>query len=101
MDFLAADMKDLAENVPDPIETTGCISGNLRIMHPTDESQVRDQYRVSHLVVHLDWVDLKFECSTVCLILPGLVGIWQEQLGSWARQWNSHCLLYTSPSPRD
>ena len=46
-------------------------------------------YRVAHLVVHLGWVDLEFESSTVCLILPGLVGIWQERLGSWARQWNS------------
>ena len=25
----------------------------------------------------LDWVDLDFECSTVCPILPGLMGIWQ------------------------
>ena len=23
------------------------------------------------------WVDLNFECSTVCPILPGLMGIWQ------------------------
>ena len=29
----------------------------------------------------LGWVDINFECSTVCLILPGLVGIWQKHLG--------------------
>ena len=30
-------------------------------------------YRVSHLLVDLGWVDLDFECSTVCQILPGLI----------------------------
>ena len=36
----------------------------------------------------LRFVDLDFECSTVCPILPGLMGIWQKRLGSWARWWN-------------
>merc|ERR1739842_245422 len=57
-------------------------------------------YRVVHLVVHLGWVDLKFECSAVCLILPGLVGIWQERLGSWARQWNSQIPSQPNPGAR-
>ena len=30
----------------------------------------------------LGWVDLNFECSTVCPILPMLMGIRQKQLGS-------------------
>ena len=38
-------------------------------------------YRVSHLLVDLGWVDLEFECSTVCLILPGLMRIWQKRPG--------------------
>ena len=29
----------------------------------------------------LGWVYLNFECSTVCPILLGLLGIWQKQLG--------------------
>ena len=33
----------------------------------------------------LCWVDLDFDCYTVCLILPGLRGIWLKWLGSWAR----------------
>ena len=37
----------------------------------------------------LGWVDFNFECSTVCLILPGLMGIWQKRLGSWAKWWNA------------
>ena len=37
-------------------------------------------YRVSHLLVHLGWVDFDCECSPVCLILPGLMGIWQKRL---------------------
>ena len=34
-------------------------------------------------------VDLDFGCSTVCPILPGLIGIWQKWLCSWARWWNT------------
>ena len=37
----------------------------------------------------LCWVDLDFDCYTVCLILPGLRGIWLKWLGSWARWWNA------------
>ena len=36
----------------------------------------------------LGFVDLDLECSTVCLTLLGLMGIWQKRLGSWARRWN-------------
>ena len=35
--------------------------------------------------LRLGFVDLDFECSTVCPILPGRMGIWQKRLGSWAR----------------
>ena len=42
-----------------------------------------------HLLVNLGWVDLDFDCPTVCLILLGLVGIWQKWLYSWARWWNT------------
>ena len=46
-------------------------------------------YSVAHLHANLGWVDLNFHYSTVCLILPGLMGVWQKRLGSWARWWNS------------
>ena len=36
----------------------------------------------------LGWVYLNFLCSTVCPILPGLVGVW-EWLDRWARWWNT------------
>ena len=39
--------------------------------------------------LRLCYVDLDFECSTVCLTLLGLMGIWQKWLGSWARWWNT------------
>ena len=42
-------------------------------------------YRVTHLLANLGWVDLDFDCSTVCPILLGLVGILQKFLSSWAR----------------
>ena len=34
-------------------------------------------------------VDLNFECSTDCLPLLGLMGIWQKRPDSWARLWNT------------
>ena len=46
------------------------------------------KYRVSHLLVDQGWVDLAFECSTVCPILQGLMGIWQKRLGRWPRWFN-------------
>ena len=50
---------------------------------------ILSKYRVSHLVVHLGWVDLDFECSTVCPFLLGPMRIWQKRLGSWASWWNT------------
>ena len=44
---------------------------------------------MAHLVANLGWVDLNFDYSTVCLILLGLMGVWQKRMGSWARWWNS------------
>ena len=41
-------------------------------------------YRVAHLVADLGWVDLDIECSTVCPILPKLMGIWQKRLDKCA-----------------
>ena len=58
-------------------------------MRPSKVVFKRRNYRVAHLVVNLGWVDLNFDYSTVCLILPGLMGVWQKRLGSWARWWNS------------
>ena len=37
----------------------------------------------------LGLVDLNFEYSTVCPILPRLMAIWQKRLGRWARRWNT------------
>ena len=39
------------------------------------------------LLVDLSWVNSDFECSTVCLLLPGLMEIWQKRLGNWVRWW--------------
>ena len=38
-------------------------------------------YRVVHLVANLSWVDMNFDYSTVCLILPGLMGVLAEAAG--------------------
>ena len=45
----------------------------------------------------LSWVDLNFECSTVCPILPGLVGIWQKRLAKMEQHPN---LSQPNPGPR-
>ena len=34
-------------------------------------------------------VVLDFECSTICPIMPGLIGIWQKRLGIWPKWWNT------------
>ena len=41
-------------------------------------------YRKAHLQANLGWVDFDFGCSTLCLVLPGLIGNWQNWLSSWA-----------------
>ena len=57
------------------------------------------KYRVAHLVADLGWVDLDFDCSTVCPILPGLIRKQQKGLGNWATQpraetrWANHYRL--------
>ena len=40
--------------------------------------------RETHLLAHLGWVDFESGCSTLCLVLPGLIGNWQNWLSSWA-----------------
>ena len=47
----------------------------------------------------LGWVDLSFVCSTVCLILPGLMGIWQKGLGCWARWWKTQIKVNPTQVP--
>ena len=42
-------------------------------------------YRVAHHVSDLGWVDLDFGCSTVCLILLGLMRDRQNGQSRWAR----------------
>ena len=34
-------------------------------------------------------VDFDLGCSTLCMVLPGLMGNWQNGLSSWARWWNT------------
>ena len=59
-------------------------------MQQQQHQQQQVQYRVVPLPQDLGWVDLDFGCSTVCSILPRLIGIWQKWLCScsWARWWN-------------
>ena len=45
----------------------------------------KTKYRVTHLLANLGWVDFDFGCSTLCLVLLGLMGSWQNWLSSWAR----------------
>ena len=33
-------------------------------------------------MANLGWVDFDFGCSTLCLVLPGLMGNWQNWLSS-------------------
>ena len=58
----------------------------------------RTPYSLCHLqgvpcARRLGWYDVDFECSTVCPILRGLMGIWQRRLVNWARWWNPEIKL--------
>ena len=46
------------------------------------------KYRVTHILANLGWVDFDFGYSTLCLVLPRLMGNWQKWLSSRARWWN-------------
>ena len=58
--------------------------------------------------MNLGWVDMDFNCSTVCQILLGLVGIWQKRLSKmvdhskskstqprFARRWVTLYVIFT------
>ena len=45
-------------------------------------------YRVASLLANLGWVDFDLCCSTLFLVLPGLMGNWQKWRSRWARWWN-------------
>ena len=44
--------------------------------------------RVTLVVAYLGWVDHEFGHSSVCLVLPWQMGIWQNRLVKRARWWN-------------
>ena len=46
--------------------------------------------------LRLCFVNLDFECSTVCPTLLGLMEICQKKMGSWARLWNTLTLIYVT-----
>ena len=62
-----------------------CSFKSLKRLRPTRITNTECPY----LLVHLCWFELDFECSTVCQILPGLMGSWPEWLSSWIRWWNT------------
>ena len=45
-------------------------------------------YRVTLVVTYLGWVESDLFHSTVCPVLLGQMGIWQNRLVSRARWWN-------------
>ena len=48
-------------------------------MAVVDRMRARE-YRMTHLLANLGWIDLDFDCSTVCPILLGLMGMCQKRL---------------------
>ena len=45
-------------------------------------------YTGTHLLANLSWIVFDFGCSTLSLVLPGLMGNWQNWLNSRARWWS-------------
>ena len=65
------------------------VGGGMSDMQ-TNAPPERVEYRVAHLVANLGWVDLDFECSTVCKKnLLVLMGTWHKGLGKWVEHRNS------------
>ena len=56
-----------------------------------------NNYRVVPSALGLGCIDLNIECSTVCLNLPGLMGIWQKRLGKMVENPNQS---QPNPGPR-
>ena len=53
-------------------------------------------YRVSHLLVDSIGLTLNLDGSTVCPILPGLMGFCQKLLCSCSRWWNTQTEVNTT-----
>ena len=45
-------------------------------------NRTRHDYREGNLLGYLGWVDFDIGCSTICLILLGVMGSWQNWLSS-------------------
>ena len=60
-----------------------------QILYPESKSKGELTYRVAHLLANLGWVDIDLCCSTLCLVLLGLIGNWQKLLSRWARGWST------------
>ena len=56
--------------------------GGHGVMQAVHMSTADHDYRVTLVVSDLGWVDLDFECSTVCPNVPGQVEIWLKWLGN-------------------
>ena len=65
-----------------------CGTGENQSMATKTRGKRKLDYRVTHLLANLGWVDFDLGCSTLCLVLPGLMGNWQSWLSSWARWGN-------------
>ena len=53
-----------------------------------------------HVVADLCWVDLAFECSTVCPILPGLIGNLSEEARQVGKMVEHRYPSQPNPGPR-
>ena len=50
--------------------------------HLTSKPNLQVQYRVTKVTGHMGWVDFEFGRFTVCPILLGQMGIWQNRKGN-------------------
>ena len=57
-------------------------------------------YRVAHLVVHLGWVDLEFESSTVLPNCPAAPAKFPPAQAESGRQWNTQISSQPNPGAR-
>ena len=68
--------------------------------HHKNLNSMGGMYRVAHLVVHLGWVDLEFESSTVLPNCPAAPAKFPPAQAESGRQWNTQISSQPNPGAR-
>ena len=74
----------ICENVMQSLNNVNRITGEYIGLIVHYAAKFLRMYKVGHPLRYLGWVCLYLSYSTLCLILLGLMGNWQNLLNTWA-----------------